>query len=194
MSTNKKKYAIIISIIFICSLIIGVVIYFISRTTSNINNPETAIDVTASVESEETKEDTVKEKKELYLMDYEDLIDNQVTREDIFGKESGDSSEEDNLESDAENASQNNPGESNKASKDSSSASKSNANQNNVSKEKGVTIVDESPNTMRDETIHNEYEVEKSQTPIDFFDVKPSGTDVNGDVPAGGKQDVGTWN
>lgn len=26
-----------------------------------------------------------------------------------------------------------------------------------------------------------------------FFDVEPSGPDVNGDVPAGGKQDVGTW-
>ncbi len=28
---------------------------------------------------------------------------------------------------------------------------------------------------------------------FEFFDVPPSGPDVNGDVPAGGKQDVGTW-
>lgn len=56
-------------------------------------------------------------------------------------------------------------------------------------------IIDESSENIKDDTIQNEYKGEKSQGPINFFNVKPEkGADVNGDVPAGGKQNVGKWN
>lgn len=149
--------------------------------------------------SEEDVASDQKEEKDFYLMDYEDLVDNRITREDIFGLKSEDGTEvkESGMEpgSSIPKTSQSKPNISSKSSSDTSNTGKSNAEQIIVSNEDGVTVIDESPTTIKDESIHNEYEGEENQKPIEFFDVEPEkGPDVNGDVPAGGKQNVGTWN
>ena len=59
---------------------------------------------------------------------------------------------------------------------------------------KEVIEIDESPNTIIDETVR-EYKEEAKQEGIDWGDEpKPSGKMPNGDIPAGGKQGVGDWN
>ena len=64
--------------------------------------------------------------------------------------------------------------------------------------DKKAVIIDESDETMKDETANYEKEYDVNQEPqqreIEFFTPKgPEGKDVNGDIPAGGKQGVGVW-
>ncbi len=55
-------------------------------------------------------------------------------------------------------------------------------------------VIDESSTTIKDETKKNEYKGEVNQGKVEFFDVETSGKMPDGDVPAGGKQNVGNWN
>lgn len=60
--------------------------------------------------------------------------------------------------------------------------------------ENKVVIIDESEKNMIDESIVNEYKGnEQTSKEFQFFDVEPSGKDINGDVKANGVQ-VGNWN
>lgn len=196
---NKKKVVIISCMSLVLVIMLIVLIPNIFKESKV--NPNKDKETEQALQTNETSEDDTafvkKEKKELYLMDYEDLVDNQVTWEDIFGvkpdgAEVNDNSSEPGTENPKTSQSKSNKG--NKNSDDTKNVGNSNVKQNIVSDEDGVTVIDESPNTIKDESKQNEYEGEENQKPIEFFDVKPSGKQPNGDVPAGGKQDVGTWN
>ncbi|SFR77800.1 hypothetical protein [Anaeromicropila populeti] len=58
---------------------------------------------------------------------------------------------------------------------------------------KKIKVMDESEETMKDETIENEYDGEPNADSIEFFEVEvETGKDVNGDVAPSGEK-VGTW-
>ena len=64
--------------------------------------------------------------------------------------------------------------------------------------EKKAVVIDESDETMKDETASYEKEYDVNQEPqgkVEWFTPKKEkkGTEVNGDIPAGGKQGVGVW-
>lgn len=113
--------------------------------------------------------------KELLLVDYDDIVrlNEYLDRDNKKATEKKQTIENNNS--------------------DSKKKQSSSSNGSSSSSKKTVTI-DESSETMKDETKQNEYQGEKSQEPIDFSEVKPSGKMPNGDVPAGGKQNVGKWN
>ncbi len=195
---KRKNIAIIGSI----SLVFIIALFLLIPNTSKESKAKPNKDMITeqgtqlSDTSEEDVASDQKEEKDFYLMDYEDLVDNRITREDIFGvkPEDGTDDKENGMDP-GSSVPKTSQSKSNKSIKSTSNTGKSNAEQIIVSDEDGVTVIDESPTTIKDESIHNEYEGEENQKPIEFFDVEPEkGPDVNGDVPAGGKQNVGTWN
>lgn len=200
-SNKRKKILIIGSISFVFVIMLFLLIPNASKESKAKPNKDIITEQGKRL-SDNTEEDVApdqKEVKDFYLMDYDELVDNRITREDIFGVKPEDGTEVIENGMDPGNSvpktSQSKSNKSSKSSSDTSNVGKSNAEQIIVSNEDGVTVIDESPTTIKDESIHNEYEGEENQKPIEFFDVEPEkGPDVNGDVPAGGKQNVGTWN
>jgi len=148
---------------------------------------------TESKSNEPAEKKAVKEIKESDLMDYEDLIANDVVSwETISGSAAGDSKnseDQDDTNNKSETVGMDSKSDSTTTVADTTQESKNN--------ESSITtpgkVIDESPNTMKDETIKNEYDGEKKQDKIEFFDVEPSGEDVNGDSKASGVH-IGNWN
>ncbi len=195
---RKKILAIVSSLILL--LIIIVIIMIPNVTGSKVKADKQDLSKQEAPKNDTGKKDTTtdkKDKKELHLMEYEDLIGNGVTTKDIIGEKSGErgTDKEDDVKSDtgAKKSSKDDSDKSNKSSGDSGDTGKNNTDQSIVSNEDGVTVIDESPSTMKEKGDQNEYDGEENQAPIKFFDVPPSGPDVNGDIPASGEH-IGNWN
>ncbi|BCJ93553.1 hypothetical protein acsn021_11220 [Anaerocolumna cellulosilytica] len=202
-----KKAIIFTGLLLTVSIILVVVIKkgLPGNTEANQNDLHEEIvstdQETESKSNEPVEKKAVKEIKESDLMDYEDLIandavswetitkyaDDVVSWETIAGSAVGDSKsceDQDDTNNESETVGKDSKSDSTQEGKN---------NESSITTPKGK-VIDESPNTIKDETIKNEYEGEKKQDMIEFFDVEPSGEQPNGDIPAGGKQGVGTWN
>jgi len=82
---------------------------------------------------------------------------------------------------------------------DENDKNKSSGNKQGNDTEKQIKVIDESQETMRDETKGNDKEYDSGTEPngkvINWHTPsKEGGKEINGDVAAGGKDGVGTWN
>lgn len=196
---NKKK-SVIISIVLLFCVILVIVLYGIINVNSSDNTTTESIDVIETEGESKTnsndvdkpnendqsaEKEVVKKIKESDLMDYEDLIaSNAVSWETIAGDAITDSK-----------ASEVQDGTNNESKTLENNANEKDSEMDNkkISGDK-IVVIDESSTTIKDESIQNEYDGETNQKGIEFFEVEPSGASVNGDIKAGGKQGVGTWN
>jgi hypothetical protein len=144
------------------------------------------------------------EEKELTLLDYDDVKDysykdDKDKQEDnsLTYKPSHVSGDNDTTSEDSKQLTEDAEKEKDSialASEDKKSNESQNKPSSNKSKDSSKIVIDESSDTMKDETKQNEYKGEGSPKDIEFFDTNPErGLDVKGDVPASGEH-VGNWN
>lgn len=136
-------------------------------------------------------EDEYEEETELFFYDYKDIKDDYIYNPDTI---TTDPSLVYNPKQSSEETDDAAPEETKGTSDTSQSGISIPSASGSAANSQKKVVIDESSETIKDETKQNEYKGEESQESIEFFEVAPSGKDVNGDVPAGGKQDVGNWN
>lgn len=183
---KSKKWK---KMIVICVALITVIILIIIAKTFSHIMPESTIDTVKQIETINEVEINaeVNENKVLNLLDYNDIKDSTyITTESMIDSALPEIIDDNSL---ALKGNLNSIGTETK--KDIEIIDAENKDNELNSK---FTTIDESTTTMKDETIKNEYQLENIQQPIDFFEVEAENKAPNGDVPAGGKQDVGTWN
>lgn len=189
MNPKRKKYVIITFAIIILMLSI---ILFLKLHNQNTNLDNEQLELEIESEEKEIEDEIIEEVKKPYIMTYEELKSSKSIKSD--------------------NSISNTPG----AVGSSSNINDSEISQQDVLEEKDVNafvedkinitkiqpstdneiiLVDESSETMIDETIKNEYKGEIVQdAPYEFFEVQPSGKSVNGHIEPGGQEHIGKWN
>lgn len=200
IKSNKWKIIIISTITLLVLILLLFLLVYSSTPQKNEKVNVVTTDLNISFDEIKDGEPVVAdEEKELTLLDYEDLKnliykenkkDDALTYRPSHISEVNDvaSDESKNVTEDAEEK------ESiTKSSKDKIENETQNKPTSSKSKDSNKIIIDESSDTMKDETKHNEYKGEESPQNIEFFDTSPEkGADVKGDVPASGEH-VGNW-
>ncbi len=197
---KSNKWKVIIISTFTLPVLLLLLFLFLDTSTKKSSETESAVnDINLNISLEET-EDVVAagDEKELNLLDYDDVKDYSYKAEDkqddnlLIYKPShsteNDLTSEDNEKTDSEKSEDSQPKTSDdKKANDSQNKTSSDTNSKKI-------VIDESSDTMKDETKQNEYKGEDSPEEIEFFDVSPEkGSDIKGDVPASGVH-LGNWN
>lgn len=192
---KSNKDIIIVSSGILCIITIFLLVYLIPRHKVDQDKKviskqdiEVKNHVTSNIEEKE-------EEKEPYLVSYEDLVNaGSIHSDDIKDIDISPYSFDSETDSFKNNSDQEDE-DSTKTQKD-KIKNQDSVEKSDVKDEK-VIVIDESSETMKDETIEYEYKGEKSSSKeIDIFGAEPKeeGKSVDGDISAGGEQNVGTWN
>ncbi|BCJ98410.1 hypothetical protein [Anaerocolumna chitinilytica] len=188
----SKLTIIAVAVMLITTVIITSLIIFNKNKSTSVNNKHTSL---AAKNNEKVKESSKPEKssntdtkQDLNLVDYDDIVNLNKS----FNNPAVDNNGNEDSKLDPDQTIKDNASTSFDKSNDKSSAVGS-STEKAITNGKSVTI-DESSETIKDESKQNEYKGGENQGPIEFFDVKPEkGADVKGDVPASGEH-VGKWN
>jgi hypothetical protein len=197
---GKKQFTIVTIIILLVITVLFLLVaglYQNNRTNLKVIGQESKESVTKEGDIALTED----EENKLYLRDYDDIVNSppvtskSITENTIKYSDDSDveTSSADNTDSDIDKTGVADDSTSEGSSGD-DTFMEDQTDTAIITQEDNKTVIDESPSTMVDKTGKNEYKGDENQQSIEFFDVEPSGADVNGDVPAGGKQNVGTWN
>lgn len=177
---SKVKFITILSLIIILGLMLFV--SFIKKESNNKKGK--GIPQENEISSDDTKSKDI-HKKQLNILDYDDLAKEKPYKSGINSSHSYSSASKSKMSYSSTDSNKNGISE--------SKSNESKNKQNNEAADSKVNVIDESPETIVDKSV-NEYKGEKNAGKIEFFDVKPSGKQPNGHVNPGGKQNVGSWN
>lgn len=191
---KSNKWKIIIISTLTLPMILLLLILFLDTSVMKSSETEITVDEIEDVV-------TAGDEKELKLLDYDDVKDYTYKSEDKQDYKDNsliykpNQSTENDLTSEGDINAIEDSEKSIDSQAEASDDKKNNDTQIRTSSNKDPkkVVIDESSDTMKDETKQNEYKGEESPKDIEFFEVKPSGKSPNGDVNASGEH-IGNWN